>query len=136
MASSLVDVTMPGGSSQPLTIITKTHSSQAEVSDNIRANMKRDPIRFMQLPGLLQAARRADRHCRRRCPSLNRYADKIKTFRHVMVCGSAHDHLVSLGIVPTFALAGGCHAGCGGLLPQSAGGHLLSAGLAVPSQPL
>ena len=103
MASSLVDVRTDSGL-QPLSIITQKHSSGDEIDSNIKANMKRDIIRFMKLPGLLCARNEPLAICGGG-PSLNEHAEKIKCFKHVMTCGSAHDHVVSLGITPTFAIA-------------------------------
>ena len=37
--------------------------------------------------------------------SLNSQVDRINGFDHVMTCGSAHDHLIEMGIIPNFALA-------------------------------
>ena len=103
MATSLVDIT-GGESKQPLTIIVKMHSTQDELRHNITTNIKRDLPRFMQLPGLLYA-RNEPIAVVGGGPSLNTCIDQIRKFNHVMVCGSAHDHLVSLGVTPTFALA-------------------------------
>ena len=103
MASSLVDVPDGKGGLQPLTIITMKHTSDEEIVRNVTANMKRDVFRFMNLP-LLRARNEPLAICGGG-PSLNQYADKIKEFGQVMTCGSAHDHVVDLGITPTFALA-------------------------------
>ncbi len=37
-------------------------------------------------------------------PTLNDTIGELRQFRNVMVCGSAHDHVVSLGIKPTYAV--------------------------------
>lgn len=37
-------------------------------------------------------------------PSLNSHLDELRKFKHVMVCGSAHDHLIAKGIKPEFAV--------------------------------
>lgn len=102
MASSLIDVPVDG-EHKPLTIITKMHVSQEEIVSNVRANIKRDVVRFLSLPLFL--ARNEPIAICGGGPSLNTSIDKIKTFNQVMTCGSAHDHVVSLGITPTFALA-------------------------------
>lgn len=81
-----------------------THSKQPELVSNVRTNIKRNVLRFLELPGILRA-RNQPLAIVGGGPSLNKYADKIKEFEHVMVCGSPHDHLVSLGIKPTFAIA-------------------------------
>lgn len=36
-------------------------------------------------------------------PSLNDTLDELRRFKTVMVCGTAHDHLIAQGIVPTYA---------------------------------
>lgn len=116
MASSLVDVRHPdNGQVLPLTIITKTHSSQDEFRSNIVANMarrKRDPsiVPFLSAPGILHERRSADGKLKPLAivgggPSLNSQIGKVNQFENVMVCGSAHDHLISLGVVPNFAIA-------------------------------
>lgn len=106
MASSLVDIQWgPEGSERtPLQIITKMHVSQDLLRDNVCVNIKRNLPRFMNLPGILHARKEPIAICGGG-PSLDRFADKIKTFKQIMVCGSAHDHVVRLGITPTFAIA-------------------------------
>lgn len=42
-------------------------------------------------------------------PSLNDTIGELRQFRNIMVCGSAHDHIVSLGIKPTYSVF--CDAG-------------------------
>ena len=38
-------------------------------------------------------------------PSVNDFAEKIKTFQTITACGSAHDHLIgTLGIIPTYSV--------------------------------
>ncbi len=37
-------------------------------------------------------------------PSLEHTIDRVREFKHVLVCGSAHDYLVRQGVVPTYAL--------------------------------
>lgn len=36
-------------------------------------------------------------------PSLNKTMDELRTMTRIMVCGSAHDHLIKNGIEPTYA---------------------------------
>ena len=100
MASSLIDVPV-NGETKPLTIITKMHLPEEVLADNVRVNIKRDTIRFLSLP-LLQARNEPIAICGGG-PSLNDH--RIKNFSQIMTCGSAHDHVVSLGLTPTFALA-------------------------------
>ncbi len=104
MASSLVDLEMAGGKIIPLQIITKTHSSQDELVGNVRVNLARPIQRFLGLPGLL-AQRGEPLAIVGGGPSLSANLDKLRSFKQIMVVGSAHDHLVSLGIIPSFALA-------------------------------
>ena len=107
MASSLVDLKLPEGFAAgpvPLQIITKTHSSQEELVGNVRANIALPIPRFMHLPHLLSQRPEALAIVGGG-PSVEANLACIKAFNQVMVCGSAHDHLVSLGVTPTFALA-------------------------------
>jgi hypothetical protein len=87
----------------PLTIVSKTHSSNDELHGNIRANIKRDVTRFLALPNLLHGRLQPIAICGGG-PSLPDYFDEIKKFPQVMTCGSAHDVVVQNGILPSFAL--------------------------------
>ena len=102
MKTSLVDVRREGASF-PLTIMNKMHSTQDELEYNVETNMKRDTPRFMDLPLLI--ARNEPIAICGGGPSLDDHAEEIKQFDQVLTCGSAHDHVVSLGITPTFACA-------------------------------
>lgn len=104
-AHSLVDIIdSEGNLASPLTIQVKMHSSQDEIRSNVTTNIKRDTIRFMRLPGLWLERRQPLAICGGG-PSLDDNVEELKQFGHVMACGSVHDHLVDLGITPTFALA-------------------------------
>lgn len=103
MASSLVDIETEKGL-VPLQILTVGYSSERELIRNIKKNIQRDTIRFMSLPGLLMA-RNQPLAIVAGGPSLDNHLDKIREFDQVMVCGSAHDHLVDAGIIPSFAIA-------------------------------
>lgn len=37
-------------------------------------------------------------------PSLNKTLDELRAIPNVMVCGSAHDHIISLGVTPQYAV--------------------------------
>ena len=103
--TSLVDIIDSEGKVvQPLTIQVKMHSSQDEIRSNVITNLKRDTQRFMQLPGLWLQRGEPLAICGGG-PSLDDHVDELKNFNQVMACGSVHDHLVDLGITPTFALA-------------------------------
>jgi hypothetical protein len=67
---------------------------------NIRANARRD-LPFM----IEQSFAKTDEPLAIVAggPTLNDTIGDLRQFRHVMVCGSAHDHVVSLGIKPTYA---------------------------------
>jgi hypothetical protein len=105
VSTSLVDVVDEGGGiHSPLTIICKMASTQDELRYNVTTNLKRNLPRLLDLPGILHA-RNQPLAIVGGGPSLDEFSDKIKKFEHVMVCGSAHDHVVSLGIKPTFAIA-------------------------------
>lgn len=103
--SLLVDVPHPQGEGIiPLHIVTRKHSSGEELERNVGVNIKRDVDRFLDNPMML-AARNEPLAIVAGGPSLDRYIDKIKTFDRIMVCGSAHDYLVSKGVIPHFAVA-------------------------------
>ena len=103
MASSLVDIETDKGLI-PLQILTVGYSSERELIRNIKRNIKRDTIRFLSLPGLLMA-RNEPLAIVGGGPSMKDQLDKIREFKQVMVCGSAHDHLIDAGIIPSFAIA-------------------------------
>lgn len=106
MSTSLVEMQWgPEGEAKvPLQIIVKMASTQEALRRNVEINIKRNLPRFLDLPGILHARNQPIAICGGG-PSLDNYADEIKKFDHVMACGSVHDHLVGLGITPTFALA-------------------------------
>lgn len=103
MATALVDI-LTNGEGSPLTIICKMNTTQEHLYSNVKSNIKRDLPRFLQLPGILHARNEPIAICGGG-PSLDDHAEEIKKFPHVMACGSVHDHLVSMGITPTFAIA-------------------------------
>lgn len=37
-------------------------------------------------------------------PSLNKTIDELRSFEHIMVCGTSHDHVIAKGIVPTYGV--------------------------------
>ena len=103
MATSLVDIPIDG-EGKPLTIICQMNTTQEKLRENVEINLKRDLPRFLTLPGILHARHQPIAICGGG-PSLNDHVDEIKKFTHVMACGSVHDHLVELGITPSFAIA-------------------------------
>ena len=105
MSSSLVDVINDRGEiASPLTIICKMNSTQDILRRNVLTNIKRDLPRFLDLPGILHARNAPIAICGGG-PSLDEHAEEIRKFEFVMACGSVHDHLVDLGITPSFAIA-------------------------------
>jgi len=71
------------------------------LEDNIRANASRD------LPWLLKQKfekRNEPLAIVAGGPSLKHTLPELRKFKHVMVCGSAHDFLVSRGVWPTYAV--------------------------------
>ena len=104
MSSSLIDI-IDGetGVKRPLSIIVKMHSTQDQIRHNVTTNLKRDTPRFMSLP-LLQA-RNQPLAIVGGGPGLNKRIGEIRQFTNIMVCGSAHDHLISKGVIPTFSVA-------------------------------
>jgi hypothetical protein len=91
------------GTTFPLSIMNKMHSTQAELERNVSINIKREIFRFLDLP-LFHARNEPIAICGGG-PSLDDHIEEIKKFAQVMTCGSAHDHVVKCGITPTFACA-------------------------------
>jgi hypothetical protein len=106
MATSLCDIQWgpEGEEKTPLTVLVKMDSSPEFIKENLRVNMARDVLRFLDLPGLLYA-RHEPIALVGGGPSLNGHLDEIRKFRHVMACGSVHDHLVDMGVPFNFSLA-------------------------------
>lgn len=49
-------------------------------------------------------------------PSLNKTLDELSCMQTIMVCGTAHDHLVSLGFMPDYAVIADPHPVVGGFI--------------------
>jgi hypothetical protein len=71
---------------------------------NIETNLKRPLPRFTDRPGFMM--------CKGEPlaivaggPSVKKLIPRIAEFKNILVCGSAHDFLISQGIVPTYAVA-------------------------------
>lgn len=102
-AATIIDVPHPAGGVQPLAILNVANVPDEDRIRNVQKNIKRDLIRFAQLP----------RHIARNepiaivggGPSVAKNLEKIKGFKQIWSCGSSHDYLVENGITPTFALA-------------------------------
>jgi len=63
-------------------------------------------------------------------PSLNRTLDELSTMQTIMVCGTAHDHLVSLGFLPDYAVLADPDPIMGGFIKKPVDGcnYLVSSG--------
>jgi len=103
LKTQLVDCVKEGLAPFPLLILNKMHSTHDELEKNVEINIKRPIFRFVDLP--LFFARNEKIAICGGGPSLDDHVDDLKTFDQVMTCGSAHDHVVSLGVTPTFACA-------------------------------
>src|ERR1035437_7492986 len=73
------------------------------LAKNIAINLERDVPRFVNRPGL-SLLQHEPLAIVAAGPSLNKTVDQLRAFKNVLVCGSAHDHLVRLGVIPTYAL--------------------------------
>lgn len=87
-------------------IIAKSHmaASLDEVRANIEANLKRGLPEFHNHPSWKKFKGEAPVAIVGGGPSLADTIDELRKFRHVMVCGSAHDYVISQGIEPEFAV--------------------------------
>ena len=100
-----VDIPTDDGRMVPLKVETQTIIAPAHLAENIKANIKRDVPRFAYRPGLgIAREGRPPLAIVAAGPTLNDTIDRVRGFEHILVCGSAHDHLVRAGIVPTYAL--------------------------------
>ena len=99
-----IEVIDEDGRVEPLNIFCFAESTEDSRADNVRTNIKRDTLRLLALPGIL---------CQRNDPiaivgggpSLKNQLDKLRTFKYVLVAGSAHDYLIDQGIIPAFAVS-------------------------------
>ena len=87
----------------PLKVETHTIIDAEHLAKNITANLGRPLPRFVQYSGL-GVIKNEPLAIVAAGPSLNQTIDRVRDFKNVLVCGSAHDHLVRLGVVPTYAL--------------------------------
>ncbi len=93
------------GGMTPLKVETRTIIAPEHLARNIAENIKLDVPRFAYRPGLgIARAGRPPLAIVAAGPTLNDTIDRVRGFEHILVCGSAHDHLVRAGIVPTYAL--------------------------------
>lgn len=111
----------------PLKVETHTIIEAPQLAANIRVNLERPLPRFVHRPGFGQI-RNEPLAVVAAGPTLNDTIDLVRGFKNVLVCGSAHDHLVRAGIVPAYALV--CDGGVedkGNLsLPQKDTTYLLA----------
>jgi len=104
-----IDVRRDDGSTVALTVSTYTLVPTERLAANIRANLPRALSRFVETSGRA-SARIGEPIAIVSCGhSLNERWDELRQFRNILVCGSAHDHVVRQGIVPTYAVV--CDAG-------------------------
>lgn len=101
---SLISVPDGKGGAMPLTVICKAELPEDGRIENVKKNIKRDILRFLSLPFLLQK-REDPIAIVGGGPSIHRYLDEIRKFKFIMAAGSSHDFLVENGIIPTFAVA-------------------------------
>ena len=103
-APKYLTTTLPDGKEVPLIVVCKARIPESVRADNVKRNIQRPVQRYMNLPYLMR--QRADPIALvGGGPSVAKYLDKIREFKAVMACGSAHDYLVTNGITPTYALA-------------------------------
>lgn len=87
----------------PFTIRSKKFMDGAVLAGHVRENMAANYPRFYDRPDILKIKGEPLALCAGG-PSLNQTIDRVKAFKHVMVAGSAHDHVVQRGIEPTYAV--------------------------------
>ncbi len=71
---------------------------------NIKRNLRRDLPRLHQLARYGQYAGPEPLAIVAGGPSLNKTLDKLRVMDRIMVCGTAHDHLVRAGFYPNYAV--------------------------------
>ena len=98
----LIDVVTPDRGTIPLNIESQLIIPREHLAKNIAANLGKEIPRFVFNSG---------RGSRKNEPlaivssghSLNEQWDELRTFKNILTCGSAHDHVVRHGIIPTYA---------------------------------
>lgn len=99
----LIDVPTDDGRLVPLTVETHTIIPPEHLAANIAANLKRPLPRFVHREGF-GLIKEAPLAVVAAGPSLRDTIDRVRDFKNILVCGSAHDFVVRAGIVPTYAL--------------------------------
>lgn len=87
----------------PLNIKSKKLMDEQVLADNVRKNVAANYPRFFDRPDILKIKGEPIALIAGG-PSLNQTIERAKAFKHVMVAGSAHDHVVRCGIEPTYAV--------------------------------
>lgn len=95
--------TIVDGRVSPLKVETHQIIEPEHLAQNVAANLKREIPRFVQSSGYRRLTSEPLAIVAAG-PSLNQTIDRVRDFDNVLVCGSAHDHLVRLGVIPTYAL--------------------------------
>lgn len=103
----MLDTIAAGGIVPPvvrLHVGSKMAASIETVESNIRGAMARGLPQFDRLPEFTKFKGDAPLAIVGGGPSLKDTIDELRSFRHVMVCGSAHDYVVGYGIEPRYAV--------------------------------
>lgn len=87
----------------PLKVEARQIIDPEHLSKNIAFNIKRDVLRFVNRPNLT-LLKHEPMAIVAAGPTLNDTIEQLREFKNILVCGSAHDHLVRLGVIPTYAL--------------------------------
>jgi hypothetical protein len=97
-----IDITL-NGRVVPLTVQAEQVIKPELLARNIAINLARKVPRFTDTSG--RSILRKDEKIAivSGGHSLNDQFDELREFKHILVCGSAHDHLVRQGIIPTYA---------------------------------
>jgi len=101
---SICDVPAAGGGRQPLSVICRANTHEPIREKNVAINLDRKTSRFLDRPDLM-LRRFEPIAIVGGGPSVKRHLADIRRFRWVMAAGSAHDYLVSQGIIPNFAVS-------------------------------
>lgn len=98
-----VDIVLPDGRVTPIKIETYTLIGAERLAKNITQNIGR-PIPRMDRRLGFGAIKGEPLAIVAAGPTLNDTIESLRGFKNILVCGSAHDHLIRLGVVPTFAM--------------------------------
>jgi hypothetical protein len=98
------------GQVTPLEIRCVSNADLDVLRRNVETNLKRPLPRFTDRQGFMMA-RMEPLAIVAGGPSVKALLPRISEFKNILVCGSAHDFLISHGVVPTYALVSDANPG-------------------------